>query len=341
MPQACAGGMPARRGLQGDAHVIELTELRKEFAGVTALDGITLRVEEGSIHGIVGRSGAGKSTLIRCLTGLERASSGQALIAGTDITQLSSARLRAARRNIGMVFQHANLLDSLTALGNVEHPLRVAGVPRSRRRARALELLELVGLADRAQNHPAQLSGGQQQRVGIARALACEPKILLCDEPTSALDSSTTSQILQLISSLRDRLGITVLIITHEMAVVREICDSVTLLAAGRVQQSGSLGEILSAPGTPLAKDLVPLPHVPAAQEGASVEVALAGTSVSALFDAARAAGTPIVSVEAGTLEVIDGVQTGRLRITPERPEHRATLVRALASAGYHVEDAA
>ncbi|SLM99750.1 methionine ABC transporter ATP-binding protein [Brevibacterium yomogidense] len=321
--------------------MIELQELRKEFAGSTALAGISLSVAEGEIHGIVGRSGAGKSTLIRCLTGLESATSGHARIDGVDITALSGARLRASRRSIGMVFQHANLLDSRTALENVEHPLQVAGVPRAARRARALELLELVGLTDRAGNHPAQLSGGQQQRVGIARALASEPKILLCDEPTSALDTQTTGQILSLIASLRDRLGITVLIITHEMSVVREICDSATLLEHGRVTQTGMLGEILADPSSPLARDLVPLPRASDDPHRRTLEVALAGTPLGTVFDIAESTGTPISAVESGTLETIDGTQVGRLRLVCADTLQRERLSTALRARGIHVEEAA
>lgn len=321
--------------------MIELQELRKEFAGTTALDGISLTVGAGRIHGIVGRSGAGKSTLIRCLTGLESTTSGHARIDGVDITALRGSRLRASRRSIGMVFQHANLLDSRTALQNVEHPLQVAGVPRAARRTRALELLELVGLSDRADNHPAQLSGGQQQRVGIARALASEPKILLCDEPTSALDTQTTGQILSLIASLRDRLGITVLIITHEMSVVREICDSATLLEHGRVTQTGTLGEILADPASPLAKDLVPLPRAAKAPDRHALEVSLAGTPVSDVFDIAESSGSPISAVESGTLETIDGTQVGRLRLLCADGPSQERLGSALRARGIHVEEAA
>ncbi|WP_019158769.1 methionine ABC transporter ATP-binding protein [Brevibacterium senegalense] len=321
--------------------MIELRDLRKEFAGVTALEGISLSVAAGEIHGIVGRSGAGKSTLIRCLTGLEPATSGSAVVDGLDITQQRGAALRRSRRSIGMVFQHANLLDSRTALANVEHPLQVAGVPRAERRARARELLDLVGLSDRAGNHPAQLSGGQQQRVGIARALATEPRILLCDEPTSALDTQTTGQILSLISSLRDRLDITVLIITHEMSVVREICDSATLLENGAVTQTGSLQEILSSPGTPLAKDLVPLPPSPQGIDGRALEVSLAGTSLAQVFALARAAGAPEAEVESGTLETIDGKPVGRIRLLCADRDARDALSSILRDGGIHVEEAA
>ena len=194
-----------------------------------------------------------------------------------------------------MVFQHVNLLDSRTALHNVAHPLQIAGVSKAERLAKARELLEIVGLGDRVDNYPAQLSGGQKQRVGIARALAAEPKVLLCDEPTSALDATTTDQILGLIRSLRDRLGITVLIITHEMSVIREICDSVTLLADGRVAKTGKLAEVLSEPGSALAKDLVPLAPIglttSTEAEGRLVEVSLAGTDLPTVLTVAQKVG--------------------------------------------------
>ena len=228
--------------------MITLTGLTKEFAGTTALRGIDLQVDAGLIHGIVGRSGAGKSTLIRCLTGLERPTSGTVEIDGVDVTELRGAALRRARRNIGMVFQHAELLSAKTALQNIAHPLLVAGVAKKEAFEKAESLLARVGLEDRGGSYPAQLSGGQRQRVGIARALAADPQILLCDEPTSALDSTTTAQILGLIRQLRDELGITVLIITHEMSVVREICDSVTLLAEGKNMKTGRLRDILADP---------------------------------------------------------------------------------------------
>ena len=325
--------------------MIELRDLRKEFAGTPALDGINLTIPDGQIHGIVGRSGAGKSTLIRCITGLETPTSGTVTIDGTNITGQSASGLRRARRSIGMVFQHANLLDSLTAQGNVEHPLKVAGVPATKRKARAQELLELVGLDDRANNHPAQLSGGQRQRVGIARALATEPSLLLCDEPTSALDSQTTSQILQLLRSLRDRLGITVLIITHEMSVVREICDAVTHLVDGTIAHTGTLESVLSEPASPLAKSLIPLPE--GTDITGTLEVALPATSVtdaeagagtvSGVFEAASQAGVPISAVQAGTVEVIANRQVGRLRVSTQRPEDLPRLSQALQQAGYTV----
>ncbi|MGN6034414.1 ATP-binding cassette domain-containing protein [Brevibacterium casei] len=322
--------------------MIELRGLRKVFGGTVALEEIDLSVPAGEIHGIVGRSGAGKSTLIRCLTGLEKPTSGTVSIDGTDLTEQTGAGLRRARRDIGMVFQHVNLLDSRTALDNVAHPLQIAGVGKAERTAKARELLEFVGLGDRVDNHPAQLSGGQRQRVGIARALAAEPKVLLCDEPTSALDASTTEQILGLIRSLRDRLGITVLIITHEMSVVREICDSVTLLADGRVAKTGKLAEVIAEPGSTLAKDLVPLPPVSLGEsEQGIVEVALAGTTLPAVLRCAGTVGLDADAILAGAVETVENRQVGRIRFSVGESARVRELIIAFASEGIHAEEVA
>ena len=322
--------------------MIELRGLRKVFGDTVALEEIDLSVPAGEIHGIVGRSGAGKSTLIRCLTGLESLTSGTVSIDGVDLSDQAGAGLRQARRSIGMVFQHVNLLDSRTALHNVAHPLQIAGVSKAERLAKARELLDIVGLGDRADNYPAQLSGGQKQRVGIARALAAEPKVLLCDEPTSALDASTTEQILDLIRSLRDRLGITVLIITHEMSVIREVCDSVTLLADGRVAKTGKLAEVISEPGSALAKDLVPLPPIGLADgEAKLVEVSLAGTSLPKVLTSAESAGIGSESILAGAVETVDGRQVGRIRFTVVSAAQSKELITALQADGIYAEEAA
>lgn len=322
--------------------MIDLRGLRKVFGHTVALEEIDLSVPAGEIHGIVGRSGAGKSTLIRCLTGLERPTSGTVSIDGTDLTEQTGAGLRQARRNIGMVFQHVNLLDSRTALDNVAHPLQIAGVGKADRHAKARELLEFVGLGDRLDNHPAQLSGGQRQRVGIARALAAEPKVLLCDEPTSALDASTTEQILGLIRSLRDRLGITVLIITHEMSVVREICDSVTLLADGRVAKTGKLAEVIAEPGSSLAKDLVPLPPVSLGDgESGIVEVALAGTTLPRVLTCAGSVDIGADAILAGAVETVEDRQVGRIRFSVSGPVQAGELIAAFDSEGIHAEEVA
>ncbi len=247
--------------------MISLVDVSKVYqmpggANVVALDNVSLDVEQGAIHGIVGQSGAGKSTLIRCLTALERPSSGKVIVDGLDMAALSRSKLREARRRIGMVFQQANLFDSRTAAANIGYPLKIAGQSGSEIAPRVEELLELVGLAGRGESYPAQLSGGQQQRVGIARGMAANPPVLLCDEPTSALDGSSTKQILELLKELRDVSGVTVVVITHEMSVVTEICDSVTLLQNGRVVQSGTVDAVLSDVGSPLSEALIPAPSV-------------------------------------------------------------------------------
>jgi D-methionine transport system ATP-binding protein len=239
--------------------MLEIRQLKKTFPnGVIALDGVDLTVPEGEIVGVIGRSGTGKSTLIRCVNRLEEPTSGEILIDGRDVTRMRGTELRATRRRIGMIFQQFNLLNSRTAAENVALPLEIAGVDRTERRRRALELLHLVDLADRASSHPAQLSGGQKQRVGIARALASEPTILLSDEATSALDAETTNSVLDLLRRINAELGLTVLLITHEMDVVRRVCDSVALLGAGKVIEHGPLGDVVARPGSRLAAGLLP-----------------------------------------------------------------------------------
>ena len=323
--------------------MIELNEVSKVYpGGVTALNSVNLQIPAGEIHGIVGRSGAGKSTLIHCLTGLDQVTQGQISIDGVDLSAARGAELMKARRSIGMVFQHVNLLDSRTAAQNIAHPLEIARVPKAERKRRVAELLELVGLADRADNYPAQLSGGQKQRVGIARALAAEPGVLLCDEPTSALDSATTRQILELIGQLRDRLGITVIIITHEMSVVREICDSVSLLDAGSIVRSGQLLEVISDRSSPLSKELISLPPTSALEAGAQlIDVLLTESDrishVGDLFTLLSDNGLP-ARVESGSIETIQGRQVGRLHIRPENAAAAQKTLEVLSAAGLHAE---
>lgn len=232
--------------------MIEIDHLSKTFSATrttpecVALDDVSLSVERGHVQGIIGPSGSGKTTLSRCLTLLERPSRGSITLDGQELTSLRGSALRQARRSIGVVFQHYNLLDSRTVLRNVEFPLELDGTARAERTERARHLLDRVGLADKAGAHPAQLSGGQKQRVAIARALAASPKLLVCDEATSALDPASTTQILELIRDLTDELGLTTILITHEMSVVRQACDAVTLLEQGRVVKSGRPEKILS-----------------------------------------------------------------------------------------------
>lgn len=224
---------------------------------VRALDDVSLEVGSGEILAVVGQSGSGKSTLVRCLTLLEQPTDGTVVVGDRVITELGDRELRTARRAIGQVFQHANLLDNRTAKQNVEYPLEIAGWDRRERAQRAEELLQLVGLGERMGNYPSQLSGGQQQRVGIARALASRPDVLLCDEPTSALDPVTTNELLDLLSKLRDELGVTILIITHDLAVVRRIADRVAVLEHGRIVDSGRVDEVAAHPSSGLLSDVV------------------------------------------------------------------------------------
>ena len=241
--------------------MIELKHVSKTFdsdsGGVDALKDVSLTIEDGDIYGIIGMSGAGKSTLVRCINLLEKPTAGEVVVDGQRLDTMTPAQLRAARREITMIFQRFNLLMQRTCLQNVCFPMELSGVKKADGVRRAKELLELVGLPDKAQAYPAQLSGGQQQRIAIARALATQPKVLLCDEATSALDPNTTHQILELIRDINQKLGITVVVITHEMAVVEEICSHVAILDHGVLQETGTVEEIFSNPKTEAGRRLV------------------------------------------------------------------------------------
>ena len=241
--------------------MIELQHVSKTFenAGgrVDALRDVSLTIADGDIYGIIGMSGAGKSTLVRCINMLERPTEGRVIVNGQQLDAMTPAQLRAARREITMIFQRFNLLMQRTCLQNICFPMELAGVGRKEAQAKAWELLELVGLPDKAQAYPAQLSGGQQQRIAIARALATNPKVLLCDEATSALDPKTTRQILELIQDINRKLGITVVVITHQMSVVKEICTHVAILDEGRVAESGLVGTVFAAPKSAAGRRLV------------------------------------------------------------------------------------
>ena len=248
--------------IQGEAAaLIELQHVSKTFenAGgrVDALRDVSLTIADGDIYGIIGMSGAGKSTLVRCINMLERPTEGRVIVNGQQLDAMTPAQLRAARREITMIFQRFNLLMQRTCLQNICFPMELAGVGRKEAQAKARQLLELVGLPDKAQAYPAQLSGGQQQRVAIARALATNPKVLLCDEATSALDPKTTRQILKLIQDINRKLGITVVVITHQMSVVKEICTHVAILDDGEVVEDGLVSAVFSAPKSQAARHLV------------------------------------------------------------------------------------
>lgn len=344
--------------------MIDIVDVKKTYRDgqreVVALDGVTLHVPRGSVYGIVGESGAGKSTLIRCLNLLERPDSGAVRVDGLDLQALSPAGLRQARRKIGMIFQQFNLFSSRTVLGNVMFPLECAGVPGREARRRALAMLNVVGLSDKAEVHPAQLSGGQKQRVGIARALVGEPTVLLSDEATSALDPANTAAILDLLQSLSRQMGLTVVLITHEMAVVKAACDHVALLEHGRVVEEGPVLDLASRPGSRLARQLfhsygsAGSASPVAAGGGPAAGVAAPGTGArrrAAVVFVGSAAGEPLLTRTArefgvdfnileGGIERVGGAVLGRLvveAVAGDGPRVDQALT-ALREAGCRVE---
>ena len=276
--------------------MIEIKHLCKQFrtedGSVDALKDVSLTIPDGDIYGIIGMSGAGKSTLVRCINLLERPTSGSVVIDGRALEDLSEPELRPVRREITMIFQGFHLLAQRTCLRNVCFPLELTGVRRKEAARRALELLELVGLADKAGAYPSQLSGGQQQRVAIARALATNPKVLLCDEATSALDPSTTNSILELIRDINRRLGITVIVITHQMQVIEQICRHVAILDQGEVREEGEVAEIFAHPKSAAARRLV----FPEGNTGPLLRHSDGAQLVRVIFNGAAAAGTPLIA---------------------------------------------
>ncbi len=241
--------------------MIELREVNKVFTAgdhvVEAAKDVNLRIEDGEVFGIIGYSGAGKSTLVRCINLLERPTSGQVFLDDTELTALSDKQLRESRKNIGMIFQQFNLFSSRNVYGNVAYPLKHSKLSKEEKKKKVESLLELVGLSDKAKSYPSQLSGGQKQRVAIARALASDPKVLLCDEATSALDPQTTHSILQLLKELNKKLGITVILITHEMDVIKEICDRVAVMENGRVVEQGDVFSIFANPKEKITREFI------------------------------------------------------------------------------------
>ena len=316
--------------------IIELKGLTKHFGGgateVHALNGIDISIAPGEIFGIIGLSGAGKSTLVRCINLLERPTTGSVVVDGREMTQLSEKELRQARKSIGMIFQSFNLLMQRTALDNVCFPMELAGVPRKRAQQRGRELLELVGLSGKETAYPAQLSGGQKQRVAIARTLAADPKVLLCDEATSALDPKTTRDILRLIQDINKRLGLTVVIITHDMKVIEEICGRVAILDHGYVAETGTVEEVFSNPKTEAGRRLVypdgmPLELLP---EGRVVRVAFNGGTAYQPLIASLAIDCGVkVNILAADTRNIDGRAFGTMMLG--LPENDAEAAKALA----------
>ena len=241
--------------------MIELVGVHKTFTtkdlNVEACKDVNLKIEDGDIFGIIGFSGAGKSTLVRCINLLERPTSGKVLIDGVDITQLKEAELRKIRKKIGMIFQHFNLMRSRTVYQNIAYPLKGSKLTKAQIDKKVKDLLELVGLSEKLNAYPSELSGGQKQRVAIARALANDPKVLLCDEATSALDPQTTSSILKLLKEVNQKLGITIVLITHEMAVIKEICNRVAVMELGKVVETGNILDIFSHPKAQMTIDFI------------------------------------------------------------------------------------
>ena len=298
--------------------MIALDHVTKRYGDLAAVDDVSLTIPSGEVYGIVGQSGAGKSTLARIVNLLERPDSGRVVVDDTDLTALRDADLRAARRRIGMVFQRFNLLGSRSVRGNVELALELDGVPRAQRRARAQEMLDLVGIGHRGDASVPELSGGQQQRVGIARALAARPSVLLSDEATSALDPETTTSILDLYRRINEELGLTVLLITHEMDVVKAACHSAALVEAGRVVESGRLVDIIRTPGSRLTSQLFPLGRIPAtvAPDATVIDITFAGGTADRPVIARLAREHDVdVSILGALIEQIGGTQAGRTRL--------------------------
>ena len=299
--------------------MIELRNLSKSFATadgpVDALKNVNLTVNDGDIYGIIGMSGAGKSTLVRCINMLEKPTEGSVLLDGRDLGALSKKEMQDVRRQVTMIFQSFNLLMQSTCLQNIMFPLKLAHVPRAQAEARARELLETVGLPDKARAYPAQLSGGQQQRVAIARALATNPKVLLCDEATSALDPNTTHSILSLIQEINQKLGITVVIITHQMSVVEDICNRVAILDQGRVVEEGPVSEVFSSPKSAAGRRLV-FPN----GEDDMVSDPTKEKRLRVVFNGAETAGAPLIT----TMAIETGIAVNILAASIRSIESRA-----------------
>ena len=329
--------------------MIEIKNLSKTYETadglVTALKDVSLTVEDGDIYGIIGMSGAGKSTLVRCINLLERPTGGKVYLDGVELTALNEKELREQRRHMGMIFQQFHLLMQKTALENVCFPMEISGVPKAQAKARAKELLELVGLADRTESYPSQLSGGQKQRVAIARALATEPKVLLCDEATSALDPNTTAGVLKLLKDINERLGITIVVITHEMSVIQEICDRVAIIDGGLIAEEGTVEEIFRNPKTKIGQELV-------LHEGANREactgrlpycyrlVFKGGSENEPVLGQMMIETKGLVNILAANTRTIDDEAFGQMVLQfPEEKTLRETMIQYLRDRGVVVEE--
>ena len=338
--------------------MIELRHIVKRFeskAGtVTAVNDVSLHIEKGEVFGIIGFSGAGKSTLVRCINLLERPTSGEVLIDGTDITKLAAKELRGVRQKIGMIFQHFNLMPSRTVYENIEMPLKLTNLSAEERREKIRSLLELVELADKSEAYPSQLSGGQKQRVAIARALANDPKVLLCDEATSALDPKTTRSILKLLREVNSRLGITIVVITHQMDVVKFICDRAAVMEHGRVVEEGTILDIFANPKAPVTKGFIDsasnVDDLYDMLEDAEGRGVTHGT-VYLLTYAGASAGKPLMTeifkqfgvsanIIFGNIELLKGTPLGKLPVTLEGDaENVVSAVEFIKAHGVRIEE--
>ena len=315
--------------------MIELKHLGKIYSSasgsVEALKDVNLTIADGEIFGIIGLSGAGKSTLVRCINLLERPTSGEVWVDGQNLTALSQKELLQVRRQIGMIFQGFNLLEQRTVLRNICFPLEISGTPKAQAKSRAEELLKIVGLADKAQSYPAQLSGGQKQRVAIARALATNPKYLLCDEATSALDPNTTRSILELLREINKTLGVTIIVITHEMKVIDQICDRVAVIDKSCIAEEGKVAEVFTNPQSDIARELVlpqERPVLDATTGGRKLRLIFNGenTQNPVISEMILACRVPINVLFADT-KSIEGAAYGHMILELPNDEHEAEKV--------------
>ena len=334
--------------LSKNAPLIEVKNLRKVYqvpgGEVVALDGINLSIEKGQIYGIIGMSGAGKSTLIRCMNRLDTPTDGQILIDGQNILAMNEKQLMITRRKVSMIFQQFNLLMQKTVARNVRYPLEIAGVPKAKANQRVKELLKIVELEDKADAYPIQLSGGQRQRVAIARALASDPEVLLCDEATSALDPMTTQSILALLQDINKRLGITVVLITHEMAVIRQICSRVAILDGGKIAEEGTVDDVFVHTRSAAGKRLFGI--VPSQQDDTAIEI----PALRIVFDEGKESQPIIaelvrdcgvnVNILSADIKRINGKSYGQMLIeTPSDEDTKKQVMAYLTRQGLTVKE--